>query len=50
MRRGIKKTVEGGKIKEVFAIKEGKDGKEIVSHRLFDDDEVKKRGPKRNAR
>lgn len=49
MKRGIKKTVEGGKIKEIFAIKKGKSGKEIVSHRLFDDDEVKKRGHKRNT-
>jgi len=38
-RRGIKKTVTGGKIKAAFSIKKTEQGKEVVSHKVFEEEE-----------
>jgi len=50
-RSGIRKTVTGGKIKEVFKIEQTERGKEIVAVKKFEDDEeVKKRGSRPDTR
>lgn len=33
---GIRKVIEGGKIKETFEIRDGEKGKEVVAHKVFD--------------
>lgn len=45
-KRGIRKVITGGKIKETFEIGETRDGKKVVTARkVFDEDEgVKARG------
>lgn len=50
-KRGIRKTVTGGKIKETFRIEETEKGKEVTARKVFDDnEEVKKRGPEAGSR
>ncbi len=35
---GIRKVVRGGKIKETYEIRDGEKGKEVVSHKVFDEE------------
>jgi len=49
-KRGIKKTITGGKIKESFKIEKTKEGKRVAARRVFDDEEEKNNGPKNSNR
>jgi hypothetical protein len=49
-RSGIKKIVTGGKIEEVFEIKETEEGKKVTSHKTVKDEEVERHGSKDSSR
>lgn len=40
-KRGIRKVITGGKIKESFEIKQTKEGKKVTARRVFEDKEIK---------
>jgi len=48
-KRGIRKVVTGGRIEEIFEIKETEEGKQVTARKVFEDEEVKARGDSKDS-